>query len=93
MDTGTAGGIEFLILIPLSIAALIAVPVGIFYSVSFWQDRVLMLMVICTVLMLVQLFAEIGPVRIRNLIGLLYGAAVILSEGIWFFVRRRRLYV
>ena len=44
MDSGTAGGIGFLILIPLTIAAIVAVPIGIFYVVSFslWRDPVLM---------------------------------------------------
>lgn len=68
-------------------------PIGIFYSVSFWRDPVLMFLVIATVLMLVQLFAEVGPAKMRNLIGLVYGVALVLSEGIWFFVRRRRIYV
>ncbi|NHN38991.1 hypothetical protein G8764_16905 [Pseudomaricurvus alcaniphilus] len=92
MDTGTAGGVGFLILIPLALAALTSVPLGLYYSLPFWRDRVLVFLAVITLIMLVQLFAEWGPVKFRNLAGLLYGVTVLLIEASWFLLRRGRTY-
>ena len=90
LDSGEAGGIGFLVLIPLSLLSLVAVPVGIYYTLSFRRDWILLFLAIATILMLVQLFAEVGPVRLRNLLGLVYGIAVVVGAGSWFLYRRKR---
>lgn len=92
MDTGTAGGIGFLVLIPLALASVFAVPAGIINAVPFRQDPLLMLLVAATALMIVQFFAEVGSVPVRNLVGLLYGIIVIGIEAVWFLYRRNRVY-
>ncbi|MBR9910652.1 MAG: hypothetical protein GYB33_09925 [Gammaproteobacteria bacterium] len=92
MDTGTAGGVGFLILIPLALAVLASVPLGLYYSLLFWRDRVLVFLAVITLIMLVQLFAELGSVKFRNLVGLLYGVTVLLIETNWFLMRRGRIY-
>jgi hypothetical protein len=81
MDTGTAGGIGFLILIPLGLGTFVSVPLGIYYSAAHWKDYALGVLVITTILMLVQMFAEIGPVRIQNLLWLGYGVLVVTIEA------------
>jgi hypothetical protein len=90
MDTGTAGGIGFLVLIPLSMVALATVPIGVFYSIMFWRDAALPILSILTILMLAQVIAEAGPVTPRNVMGLVYGVIVLILEASWFLVRRRR---
>ena len=84
MDTGTAGGIGFLILIPLGLATFVCVPIGIYHSATYRKDYALLILATVTVLMLVQLFAEIGPVTFQNILWLAYGALVIMTEVVWF---------
>lgn len=92
MDTGTAGGIGFLILIPLSLLALTTVPIGVYYSVVYWRDAALVILSLGTILTMVQMFAEIGPVQLRNVLGLVYGVLVFALEVAWFLERRGRTY-
>ncbi len=89
MSTGTAGGIGFLVLIPLTLASLYTVPKGMYFAVSHRRDFVLIFLSVTTILMVVQLILELGSVGARNATGLVYGAAVLLSVGSWFFIRRR----
>jgi predicted Na+-dependent transporter len=92
MDSGTAGGIGFLVLIPLAIVALVAVPIGVFYSVVFWRDGVLPLLSILTILMVAEAVTEAGSVEFYNATGLVYGILVLVLEASWFLLRRRRAY-
>lgn len=92
MDSGTAGGIGFLVLIPLAMVALVAVPVGVFYSIVFRRDGVLLLLSILTIFMLAEVVTEAGSVEFYNATGLVYGILVLVLEASWFLLRRRRAY-
>lgn len=92
LDSGTAGGIGFLVLIPLTSAALVVIPIGFFYSIVYWRDGVLPLLSILTILMIAEVVTESGSVEFYNATGLVYGILVLMLEASWFLLRRQRAY-
>jgi hypothetical protein len=92
MDSGIAGGIGFLVLIPLAMAALVTGLIGIFYSIVLWRDGVLPLLSVLTILMVVEIATEAGSVAFYNASGLVYGLLVLVLEASWFLLRRQRAY-
>jgi hypothetical protein len=92
MDSGIAGGIGFLVLIPLAMAALVTGLIGIFYSIVLWRDGVLPLLSVLTILMVLEIATEAGSVTFYNASGLVYGLLVLVLEASWFLLRRQRAY-
>jgi len=89
---GIAGGIGFLVLIPSALAALVAVPIGLYYSIELWKDGVLPLLSILTMLMIAEFVTEAGSVDFYNATGLVYGILVLMLEASWFLFRRGRTF-
>jgi Ca2+/Na+ antiporter len=92
MSSGVAGGIGFLVLIPLSLAALVSVPTGIYLSIVLRKDIVSPLLSVLTILMLAEVITEAGSVAFYNATAWVYGFLVIILEASWFLVRRWRVY-
>jgi len=92
MDSGTAGGIGFLVLIPLALITLVSVPFGIYFSIVLRRDVVLPLLSVLTILMIVEIVTEAGSVTFYNATGLVYGLLVLVLEASWFLLRRRKTY-
>ena len=92
MDSGTAGGIGFLVLMPLALLALVSVPFGIYLSMVLRRDVILPLLSLLTILMVVEVATEAGSVTFYNATGVVYGLLVLVLEASWFLLRRRRTY-
>ncbi|MDR8394434.1 hypothetical protein NC796_25030 [Aliifodinibius sp. S!AR15-10] len=92
MDTGTAGGIGFLILIPLALLALISIPAGIILSMKYRKDYVLLFLAFITILYVVEIMTEAGTAQFYNLTLSLYGISGIMFVASWFLFRRKRYY-
>jgi len=91
MSTGVAGGIGFLVLIPLTLLALVSVPSGIYLSVVLRKDMVLPLLSVLTILMVVEVITEAGSVAVYNATAWVYGVLGTILEASWFLVRRWRV--
>jgi hypothetical protein len=81
-----------LLLVPLALMAMVAGPIGVYRTLGFRHDAVLWMLSLATILMVFQLFAELGPVRVQNLAWLGYGVLVFVLQASWFLARRRRAY-
>ena len=90
MSSGVAGGIGFLVLIPLTLVALVSVPTGMYLSIVLRKDVVLPLLSILTILALVEVITEAGSVAFYNATAWVYGVLVMILEVSWFFGRRWR---
>lgn len=90
MGTGTAGGIGFLVLIPLALLSLASIPYGLYLALRFRSDFVLFAVAAATVAMLVVMFTEPGTPRQQNLFFAAYGALVLAAAASWFMWRRKR---
>ena len=89
VDTGTAGGVGFLILIPLALLALVSVPTGIVLSLRYRQDRALLLLSFLTVLYVLEIISEAGSTKFYNTSLSIYGILSILVLATWFLYRRK----
>ncbi len=89
IDTGTAGGIGFLLLIPLALLALFSIPVGIVLAIQHRKDPVLMTLVVLTVLYLVEIITEAGDAKFYNTVLFLYGIVGLVLLGWWFLLGRK----
>lgn len=92
MDSGTAGGMGFLVLIPLTLVALISIPMGIYFSIVLWRDPVLPALSILTILMIAEIVTEAGSVTFYNATAWVYAILVLVLEANWFLLRRRRTF-
>lgn len=90
MDSGTAGGLGFLVAIPLFFASLAAMVSGIVLSVRLWQDRLLLALSGLSVLYIVQFMTEFGSTAFSNSVPVVYGVVACVSSGVWFLVLRRK---
>ena len=89
MGTGTAGGVGFLVLIPLSLLSLMTVPRGIWHALSFFRDRWLVVLALATVLVVVAVFADFDSPAVTNLLIGTYSLYAVMCIGSWFLFRRR----
>ena len=92
VETGTAGGIGFLVLIPLTLLSIVSIPVGMALSVRYRRDYTLLILSFLTVLYLVEFATEAGTVKFYNSILSLYGLLNSLILVWWFLFRRKRDY-
>jgi hypothetical protein len=90
MDTATAGGLGFLVLIPLSIISLAAILVGFVYTIILFRHRRLIILSLLSILFLIEAVAEYGSPLFYSFVPLLYGLIVCAFSFAWFFVRRKR---
>ncbi|MBX3703643.1 MAG: hypothetical protein KF822_07710 [Steroidobacteraceae bacterium] len=90
MGTGTAGGIGFLVLIPLALLSLASIPYGLYLAFRLRRDAWLPALAAATVAMLVVMFTEPGTPRQQNLFFGGYGAFALVAVAGWFLWRRRR---
>ena len=89
MDTGMAGGVGFLVLLPLAMMSLITIPIGITLSILCWRDGVLPVLSVLTILWVTEIVTEAGSVQFYNAAtGTVYAALVFTLTGSWFLVRR-----
>ncbi|HEU0223963.1 MAG TPA: hypothetical protein VFR29_00845 [Steroidobacteraceae bacterium] len=91
MGTGTAGGIGFLLLIPLALLSLASVPYGLYLAFRFRGDLVLLAVAAATVAMLVMMFTEPGTPRQQNFFFGAYGAFILVAVASWLLWRRKRV--
>jgi hypothetical protein len=92
MGTGAAGVLGFLVAIPLALASIAALVVGVVLSFVLWRHWPLPLLSVMTVLFLAELVLEAGPVAIYNAVPFLYGIGTLVICGIWFSVVRGRMF-
>lgn len=89
MDSGTAGGLGFLVAIPLFLASLVAMVSGIVLSVRLWKDWFLVTLSGMSVLFLAEFLTEYGSTAFYNAVPVVYGVGVVAISGVWFLVLRR----
>lgn len=89
MDTGTAGGVGYLVLLPLVLFVLVFAPRGIFLAIMLRRDYMFLMLSVLTVLWVVAMLAEFGPEMVRSAGSIIYGCMVYLLVATWF-VRTRR---
>lgn len=95
-DIGTTG---FFVLMPLMIASLAAIPIGVFYFVVFWRNGGLPLLSILTIIMiavvLTAMYGQLARGSVADSSGapygmlLLIGISVLIIEACWWLFRRR----
>lgn len=86
MNDANAAGIGFFVLIPLTLASLAAIPVGVFYSI-LCRDGFVLLLSALTLILIAAFIA--GAESIMEFGGAVYGILVLIIEGRWWFFRRR----
>ncbi|OFW09457.1 MAG: hypothetical protein A3G20_07000 [Acidobacteria bacterium RIFCSPLOWO2_12_FULL_59_11] len=92
MDPGTAGVLGFLVAIPLALASLAALVVGVVLSLLLWRHWPLLLLSGMTVLFVAEIIAEVGPAAFYNAAPFLYGIGSLAICGIWFSVLRGKTF-
>jgi len=99
-DIGTVG---FVVLMPLMIGSLAAIPFGVYCSILLWRDVILPLLSILTIIMIAVAVTVVyyqlgsgsaaGSAESYNTLHgvlVLIGTPVLILEGSWFLFRRRR---
>jgi hypothetical protein len=92
MDSGAAGGLGFLVAIPLALASIVALVVGIVLALLLWKHWPLLLLAGMTILFVTEIVTEAGPVAFYNAVPLLYGIGSLVICGIWFSVLRAKAF-
>lgn len=90
MDDGIAGGLGFLVFIPLSMASLVAMVVGIGFSIRFYHHWPLVVLSLLSVLFIAEVVTEYGPAMLYNAVPILYGISACGFSLAWFLVLRKR---
>ena len=90
MNNGVAGGLGFLVLIPLSIFALASAPIGIYFSIVARRDIFLHILSVLTVFMVAEVVTEAGSTDFYNAMPWIYGILVLVFELTWFLLRRKQ---
>ena len=90
MDTGSAGGLGFLVLVPLSITLLVAMVVGIGCTIQLYYHWPLIVLSLLSVLFVAELVTEYGSAKFYNIVPILYGVITCVFSAAWFLVFRKR---
>ena len=90
MTSGTAGGLGFLVAIPLFLASLAAMVGGMVLTVRLWNDWFLVSLSGMSLLFLAEIITEYGTTAFYNAVPVVYGVGVVAISGVWFLVLRRR---
>lgn len=92
MDSGAAGVLGFLVAIPLALASLVALIIGIVLSLLLWRHWPLPLLSGMTILFVAEMIVEAGPTMLYNAAPFLYGVGNLAICGIWFSVLRGKTF-
>lgn len=92
MNSGAAGGLGFLVAIPLALAFIAALVVGIVLSLLLWRHWPLPLLAAMTILLGAEVILEAGPVAFYNGVPFIYGLGSLIICGIWFTVLRGKAF-
>ncbi len=90
MDDGTAGGLGFLVFIPLSLVALVAMAVGIGYTIRLYNHWPLVVLSLLSVLFIAEVVTEYGSAKLYNAVPILYGLSASGFSLAWFLILRKR---
>lgn len=89
-DTGTAGAIGFLVLVPLALASIAALGCGIVMTVRLWRHTPLIALSAMSLLVVAEVATEYGSTAFYNTVPIVYGVGVIAISALWFFKLRAR---
>ena len=89
MSTGTAGGIGFLILIPLSVVTIIVLFIGLWRVIVLQKQIALTVLAGISVLFVAEIVTEFGSPLFYNVANWTYGSIAILLPLRWFFIKRK----
>lgn len=92
MDSGAAGVLGFLVAIPLAVASIAALVVGIVLSLLLWRHWPLPLLAAMTILFVAEVVTEAGTPALYNTAPFLYGIGSLAICGIWFIVVRGKAF-
>lgn len=90
MSTGLAGGLGFLVLLPLSVASLVAMFVGVFLSLTILKHWPLLFLSVFSLLFLLEIITEVGSVIFYNTTGWVYGIITTGFSISWFLFSRKK---
>ena len=90
MDSGIAGGLGFLVFIPLFIATLAAMVIAIGYTIKLYHHWPLIILSILSVIFVAEVFTEYGPVMFYNIVLIVYAVSTTLISLTWFFIYRHK---
>jgi len=89
-NSNFATGLSLMVLIPLAIASLVAVPVGVILSIMVGRELTLIVLSILSVVVVVVVIGEYGNSTLRNSLLGVYGLLAFVLPACWFVVRRKR---
>ena len=87
-DSGVAGVLGFLVVIPLFLSSVAGMLVGCVFAFRL-RHASLVLMAVLTLLLAIEFIAEFGPVAFYNAAPVIYSLAVAALSARWFLVSRR----
>jgi len=90
IDTGTAGVLGFLVAIPLSMVSLVAMLVGIGYTIRPYHHWPLVALSLFSLLFLAEVITEYGSAEFYNAVPILYGLSACGFSFAWFLFLRKR---
>jgi len=90
MGSGTAGGLGFLVFIPLSLASLAAIVVGIVHTIKRYHHWQLVVLSVLSVMFVAEMITEYGSVMFYNLVPIVYGVCTCVFSFVWFVILRKR---
>ena len=88
MSSGTAGGIGFLIFVPLSVVTIVVLFIGLWHTVVLQKQMALTVLAVMSVLFVVETMTEFGSPYFYNSVNWIYGSIAILLPLRWFFIKR-----
>ena len=92
MDSGQAGVLGYLVAIPLALASIAALVLGVVLSLLLWRHWPLLLLAGMTFLFVAELISEAGPVAFYNAAPFMYGIGSLAICSAWFFVVRGKAF-
>ena len=89
MDNGTSGVLGLLFFVPLVIATAGAMAVGLIQTLKNYKHWPLVVISVLSVLLVMEIMTEFGPVWFYNSVPLIYGTVTCLLSIAWFTVIRK----
>lgn len=83
MDPAMAGGIGILIGVPLSVAALVSMCIGLVYSIVFYKHWPFVVLSITTIAFVFEIVGEFGTIEIYNFSPIIYGIVTLIFAVLW----------
>src|SRR5207249_3931288 len=82
-------GLGFFVAIPVGIASLCALIIGLRYTIAVWPRAPLIALSVLSLLFVAEVVLELGPGTINNAVTLAYGVVATSLPVWWFLVGRR----